>query len=234
MEVALGALSENLSSPGLGAWTFFYEYGWKPTTDRQKAGLRAVKRALIDNGYGKGIDVDMLIFGDAVRNRAVEFQRANGIGADGVVGPKTMRKLLALYIMRAENDHGLPDHVLGQLCYGESNNDPIAEGVIDKDDEGVLQFHLPFWPHVTLLQAWDPKFEIDMGAQKLANLKTQTGSWKGAIAAWNIGATYAKAWVLDGYPASGGPSMGLDPLGQPIDSYARATAYYGYVTSLPF
>lgn len=224
-----------VASPGLGAWTFYYRYGWTPASDRQRAGLRAMKEALIANGYAKGIVVEMEVFGTAVTNRTKEFQFAHGLTPDGVIGPKTARALFALYYAEAELKYGIPDHLLAKTGYGESNDDPIAEGVVDKDDEGVLQFHLPYWPGVTLGDAWDPTYEIARGAEKLASLRKITGSWKGAIAAWNIGATYAKLWVDAGYPPAGGPIMGTDPnTGVQIDAFVRATNYWTYVDSLPY
>lgn len=224
-----------VSSPGLGAWTFYYRYGWKPSSPRQSAGLRAIKVALIANGYGKGIDVEMQVFGGAATNRTKEFQHAHGLTADGVIGPKTARALFRLYYDSAEQDTGIPDHLLAKTGYGESSSDPIAEGVTDAEDEGILQFHLPYWPGVTEEQAWDPSYEITHGAEKLASLRRITGSWKGAVAAWNIGATYARFWVIAGYPPAGGPIMGTDPnTGQPIDSFTRATNYWAYIDALPY
>jgi len=64
----------------------------------------------------------------------------------------------------------------------------------------------------------------------LATKKSATGSWKGAVAAWNIGNTYAWMWVQDNYPASGGPIMGTDSHGNPIYAYTRATNYFNAIS----
>lgn len=232
---ALGALDPKLeASPGLGAWTFYYKFGWKPAGDRQIAGLLAMKRALIDNGFGRGIDLEQLIFGNAVTNRTKEFQTYHALGSDGVIGPRTARRLFLHYFDIVEAGLGIPDHLLARIGCGESNDDPIAEGVIDAEDEGILQFHMPFWPGVTLEQAWDPREAIRLAGTKLSELRLITRSWQGAVAAWNIGATYAKQWVAAGYPASGGPIMGTDADGNKIDSFERATHYWNYVTALPY
>lgn len=231
----LGARDPQLTtSPGLGAWTFFYKFGWKPTGDRQTAGLLAMKRGLIDNGFGRGIDLEQLIFGNAATNRTKEFQTYHALGADGIIGPRTARRLFFSYFELVEANLGIPDHFLAKIACGESNDDPIAEGIIDPDDEGILQFHLPFWPGVTLEQAWDPREAARLAGKKLGELRLVTRSWKGAVAAWNIGATYAKQWVAAGYPASGGPIMGTDADGNKIDSFVRATNYWTYVEALPY
>lgn len=225
----------HLASAGLGSWLFFYKFGWKPTTDRQRAGLHAMKQALIDNGFDKGIDLTQQVFGNAATARTVEFQRFQGdLTDDGVIGPRTARRLFALYFDLAEARNDIPDHLLAKTGCGESNDDPIAEGILDPEDEGILQFHLPFWPGVTLAQALDPVYEILRGADKLVALHRATGSWKGAVAGWNIGGTYAKQWVAAGYPATGGPTMGTDATGKTIFAYERATAYWNYIDSLPY
>lgn len=46
-------------------------------------------------GYGYGIDVDG-IFGTQTRDVVIDFQRANGIKTDGIVGEETWRYLLSL------------------------------------------------------------------------------------------------------------------------------------------
>lgn len=240
--VALGALDETAAAAleerraaGLGSWRFYYKLGWKPTTDRERAGLLAMKQAFIEQGYGKGIDLAMEVFGNAVTNRTKEFQAAFGLVADGIIGPNTARRLFRFYYAAAEARYAIPDRRLARIGYGESNDDPIAEGVVDDDDEGILQEHLPFHPDLTLAQAWTPSYVIAYGGKQLADLRAGTGSWKGAVAGWNVGRTYAKLWVQAGYPSEGGPSMGTDPVtGKTIDAFTRATNYEAYVMGLPF
>ena len=234
---ALGALDPELAaSVGVGAWSFgYYKLGLKAGDDpRKRAGILAVKHALIDAGYPHGIDLSMFVFGNAVTNRVKEYQAAQQLTADGVVGPTTARYLWRTYASPAEQANGIPNHWVSRIGTGESNADPVAEGVVDPSDEGYLQFHLPYWPGTTLEEAWSPKYEIEQAAAKLKTLRRQTTSWEGAVAAWNIGSTYARQWVDAGYPTSGGPSMGNDANGNPIDSFKRATNYLAYVSALPF
>lgn len=221
---------------GVGAWSFgYYKLGLKADGDpRKKAGILAVKQAIIDAGYPQGIDLSMFVFGNAVTNRVKEYQAAQQLTADGIVGPTTARYLWRQYAGPVETELGIPNRWISRLGTGESNADPVAEGVVDPQDEGYLQFHLPYWPGTTLEQAWSPKYEIGQAGEKLKTLRRQTTSWKGAIAAWNVGSTYARQWVDAGYPSSGGPSMGTDANGNTIDSFTRATHYYDYVSALPF
>lgn len=58
--------------------------------------VRALQILLIGNGYScgnAGADGD---FGDATLSAVCKYQRDNGIGVDGVAGPKTMKKLMGL------------------------------------------------------------------------------------------------------------------------------------------
>lgn len=233
---ALGALDERLgSTPGIGAWSFYYRLGFTAGDDpRKRAGIVAVKKALIAAGFSKGIDLSMYVFGNAVTSRTKEFQEAHAIGADGVVGPKTARILWRPYIAQAETDGGIPNHWLGRIATGESNNDPVAEGIVDAEDEGLVQIHLPFHPEVTLAEAWDPDFSAFWAGQHLASDFRYVGSWRGAVAAHNIGRTYAKQWVEAEYPATGGPSMGTDANGNTVFAFERATAYVRYIGSLQY
>ena len=204
-----------------GAWTFYYREGFKASDDRQRAGIKAIKQELIYNGYDKGIDLTMVnVFGTAVSNRSKEFQAANGLVSDGVVGPNTALVLFRKRCRAAESSKGIPDKLVGRTGTLESNNDPIAEGYADPEDEGWGQIHLPFFPNVSIEQAWDPAYAIPFTANKLASDITYCDNdVDGGLAAYNVGRTYARRWVRAGKPASGGPELGGE------DAYVRATRY---------
>ena len=58
--------------------------------------VKALQILLIGRGYScgsAGVDGD---FGDATTAAVKEYQKANGIGTDGIVGPKTMSRLLGV------------------------------------------------------------------------------------------------------------------------------------------
>lgn len=208
---------------GLGAWSFgYYKFGFVPTNDRQKAGLRAVKQGLVDNGFSKNIVVDMEVYGNAVTARAKEFQKAHGLTSDGVVGPTSARFLWRHYIEAEETRHDIPEHFLGKIATLESANDPVAQGFSDDQDEGLFQWHMPYFAGETLAHAWNPAYVAPVTAERLVGAKGRVGSWLGAIAAHNCGEFYAKKWVQAGYPKSG-------LVDNNIDWYARASNYVGLV-----
>src|SRR4051794_13670721 len=116
---------------GLGAWSFgFYSYGMQVPNNRVAAGITAFKQALIDNGMGKGIDLSLPIFGSNMKRRTVDFQKANSIGTDGIIGPTTSRYLFRVYSHEAEltGTIEIPDHLLHKLGAEESGHDPVAQG----------------------------------------------------------------------------------------------------------
>lgn len=215
---------------GLGAWSFgFYHKGMAVPNDRVAAGVQAFKHALIDNGYGTGIDLTARGFGNAMRSEVKRFQAHEGLTADGVIGPATSHALIRLYAY-AEESGGtveIPDHLLAKQGRAESGDDPVAQGYDDAQDEGWAQLHMPYFPDLTLAQAWKPPVAV----QKLgSHLKTffvdEAADWDGAVASWNVGTGTALAWVHAGKPASG------DVVGG-VDWYVRATRYVALVKSQP-
>lgn len=214
---------------GLGGWSFgFYHHGMAVPNDRVAAGIKAFKQALIDNGFGAGIDITLPVFGSNMRKRTIAFQKAVGISADGVIGPTTARHLFRHYsfALEASGTVEIPDHLLQKLCGEESDHDPVAQGYSDPQDEGWAQLHLPYYPGLTVEQAWQPPIA---GQKASSVLKTfyvdDAADWDGAVAAWNVGSGTAKIWVDAGKPAS------LVING--FDWGARATEYVALVKSQP-
>lgn len=207
---------------GLGAWSVgYYRKGMPVPNDRVAAGLVAFKQALIDSGFGSGVNLDAHKFGAAMERETRRFQTNEGIAADGVIGPTTARHLFRHYTYKAE-DGGtikIPGHLLQRLGGQESGHDPVAEGYVDPDDEGWAQINLPNHPTVTVTQAWTPSFAIPWAAHYLMKFYVnEAADWDGAVASYNIGYYEAKQWVNDGKPATG-PVMGG------VDYYARASHY---------
>lgn len=217
---------------GLGAWSFgYYHYGMEVPNDRVAAGIVAFKRALIDNGYVKGIVPDLAIFGSAMRNRTVAFQEHNGLTPDGIIGPTTARFLFRKYTFADEAAENIPNHLLGRLGFTESSHDPVAQGFEDPEDEGWAQINLPSHPQVTREQAWTPSFAIPFAGTLLGNFYAGVvRDWDGAVASFNVGQTYAAKWVKAGKPAGG---LVVDLGGEKIDVYARAYNYVLLVKAAP-
>lgn len=216
---------------GLGAWSFgFYHENMVVPNDRVKAGIVAFKQALIDQGYKDGVDLASGKFGHSVAKQTKAFQHAQGIQVDGVIGPQTARNLFRFYTY-AEEQGGtieIPGHLLQRQGGLESGHDPVAQGFSDDKDEGWAQLHMPYFPNVTLEQAWTPSFAIEkMGSRLKSFYVNEAADWDGAVASWNVGTGTAIAWVAAGKPASG--NIVVLANGTKIDWYARATHYVALV-----
>jgi hypothetical protein len=214
---------------GLGGWSFgFYHLGMAVPNDRVAAGVKAFKQALIDNGHGAGIDITLPVFGSNASKRTKDFQRAVAITADGVIGPQTSRYLMRLYSF-AEEATGtieIPDHLLQKVGGEESDHDPVAQGYDDPQDEGWAQLHMPYFPGLTVQQAWQPPVAVQKLGSKLKTFYVDDrADWDGAVASWNVGTETAVEWVDAGKPAS------LVING--FDWGARATEYVGLVKAQP-
>lgn len=223
-----GKLAETLVAPG---WQWLYEYLKDPADGgaRYAAGVAAYKTALIANGYPTGIIPSSPIWGNFARDRAVEFQRAHNLTADGVVGPKTAQALLRIYVSTWESHYGIPDHLAGKQGTLESNNHAVAQGWADAGDEGWGQIHMAFHPDITVVQAWDPAFAIKWLAGQLWSNHANLKDYDAALAAYNVGYSTAKLWLAAGKPDHGGPVWSGN-----VDAFTRASEYVGLVRSTPY
>lgn len=214
---------------GLGAWSYGYYYeGMDVPNDRVAAGVQAFKHALVDNGHGHGINFDARGFGASMRRCTVNFQKQVGIPHDGVIGPTTARYLMRFYTFALESADTveIPDHLLQKQGGEESGHDPVAQGFDDPEDEGWAQLHMPYYPGVTLAEAWQPPFAAEKMSSELKTFYVnEAADWDGAVAAWNVGSGTAKEWVDAGKPAS----MVVDG----VDWGARATHYVALVKAQP-
>lgn len=210
---------------GRGAWPFYYKLGLdlrSAPQSRDAHGIYALKRELIFNGNtgnGKMI-ADMPTWGKYADIACKAFQKSHGLLVDGVLGPKTARAMFHKRFLAFEDQFGIPNNLLTKIKTLESSNDPVAQGYVDLDDEGLMQINLHFHPEITTEFAWDPAECGPWGGSQLASSITYCDhDLDGGVAAWNIGRFYARQWVRAGKPASGGPLIGSD------DAYARATKY---------
>jgi len=191
--------------PVSAAWSSYYQYGDSATANTPRwYGIIAFKNELIYNGFGKAIVNTLGSFGDAMRNRVVEFQKANGLEADGVIGPSTARRLFKKRITAIETARNIPNQYLNRQTSLESLYDPGAVGFIDQRDRGLNQINSGAHPDVSDAEAFNPEFSLDWSADFLLGNRIRVGGdWEGAVVAHNIGWYYAKKWVDAGKPASG-------------------------------
>lgn len=214
-----------------GAWPYFYQLGLDFRSDpqgRDAYGIYALKNELIYNGFSKGINPSTAYWGDKVVGRTRDAQKFFGLYQDGVLGPVTARCLWRKRITASELTLTIPVHLLAKIKTLESGDDPVAQGEVDPNDEGLFQENLPSNPSLTPVQCWTPSFIIPHAASQLANhIKDCGNSAKAGTAAWNVGNFYANKWRLDDFPASGGPIVD----GQ--DMYERCTQYVNLVNSEP-
>ncbi len=221
--LALGVTTIAKADTVYGAWTTPYYYGLSaPTGSHLGYALVGIKHELAYNGYGAGLG-DQPAFGIAARSNTKAFQRANGLYADGVIGPKTAKVLFRKRAAAWEAVYGIVGGYSQRIKTLESANDPNAIGYVDHDDHGLEQINLRFHPDITVAQAIDPAFSIPWEAQHLRNDYNSLGDWDAALAAHNIGTFYATKWLAAGKPASG------FVLASGVDIYTVATKYVALV-----
>lgn len=211
-------------------WAWQYQENMLIDTARKAAGVKAMKQALIDNGYSQGIKVEVVAFGDAVANRTGEFQKTEGLQADQIIGRVTARHLYRKYADAAAAKYQIPDDLVSHVRAWESRGDPVARSYTG--DEGIAQINPASHPDLTISQIWDPRVAIPFIGSYLYGSWLYCGrDWDGAVAAYNMGASSAGKWVKAGKPAEGGPSLGNDSEGNPLDAWSHATFYVSHVRS---
>lgn len=192
---------------GLGAWWHLFRKGDDARSDphgRLAHGITGWKGELVYNGFGAGVVEALPFFGDAADRQTRAFQSAHGLAVDGVVGRQTGSALLRKRKQDAELLAGVPSHWLCRIGTWEGGNDVVAQGWLNPDDEGTLQYNLAAHPDLTQDECWRPAFILPRGARDLVQLEQEVGGdWEGAVAAWNQGAACAHRWVKAGKPADG-------------------------------
>jgi hypothetical protein len=188
----------------MGAWTNFYKKGLTAPYGTPLAyGIMACKAELIYNGYSKNVNSTLNVFGDAASKRTKEFQKDNGLEADGVIGPITSKALFKKRILEVEQQFNIPDNLICKQIALESGFDPAATGTVDPRDRGFAQINSHWHPDVEDSEAFDPAFSIVWTSQFLADNLSYLKDVDAAIAAHNVGRFYAKKWLEAGKPATG-------------------------------
>lgn len=225
--VALGA-ARSAEASGTILWAWTYRLGMLVEPGRMAAGVQAMKRALVDNGYADKVAVDVPAWGDHVTAQTRAFQEAEGLSADGVVGRVTARHLFRIYDAATEQLYSIPDHLVGRQSHGESDNDPVARSATG--DEGRGQINPPSHPQISLAQMWTPSFASHFtGSYLYGSYIYVGGDWDGAIAAYNVGGSLAKKWVDAGKPSSGGPKIVVG--GSEVDGWTHCAEYVDGIRS---
>ena len=147
----------------MGAYDYGrYQKGMDGRNDsRLAAGIIAIKKELIYNGFDKNIDTELPYFGDAVSNRLKEFQASKGLQVDGQAGQLTLTELFRKRVVATEKKFELTTGALGKKLKLESGYDPIAIGYVDPLDTGIAQINLNAHPDVSKEEAFDPGFAIN-------------------------------------------------------------------------
>lgn len=213
---------------GLGAWSYGAYYRGMVLRDaRHVAGLRAFKQEVVYVGKGRGVVIDLPVFGDQIDASVRELQAAWSHTVNGRIGSTFARYLFWTRANRDALSRGIPNRLVHKLITLESVHDPVAQGFADDRDEGGAQIHMPFNPDVTVAQAWDPAFYIPFVADRLVDSYNYVGKdWDGAVAAHNVGSETARLWVVAGKPGKG-------RLIGNTDWFTRAIAYVALVKRQP-
>lgn len=86
--------------------------------------------------------------------------------------------------MRLSLRHGLPAGLLRRMAYQESRFNPSARSPVGA--LGILQF-MPTTAAEFKINPLDPFASIEAAGKYMAQLKKSTGTWTGALAAYNWG-----------------------------------------------
>lgn len=135
----------------------------------------------------------------------ISKQHAAGLILDDGDTPETVVERMRPYISDiydAEDSNGLPRGLLKKILYSESRfRDDIVSGNTRSSAGavGIAQF-MPSTAEELKIDPTDPKQAIPAAGKYLASLKEQTGSWEGAVAAYNWGVGNVKRKGLEQAP----------------------------------
>lgn len=195
----------------------------KPSDDRRIIyACRAIKRELVYLGY-KGIVLDHDLYGSGTRSAVKLFQKANGLGEDGMVGKQTANALWRARIKSL----AIPRGWLRALTHWESGDDPGAEFVNTDGsaDRGLCQLNSTRKP-LTEEEAFDPATALAFTAGYLRSSADSfddgdchpdaPGRWRLAVGSWRT-PVGARDWCELGT---------VEPSNDPDSTWAERAAFY--------
>ena len=193
-----------MASPGVGFWRIPGMYHRRMTLPRdafhrQRSvwAIRALK-AELEHATRITIDLDYELLGPRAEQAIETFQRSAGLVVDGVIGPKTARRLFFPLYAWWEAALEIPQRFLWGQGRLESQLDPGAEGGVDRDDRGVAQWNRRYHPDVTDELAFsNPRFCVQREAEDLRRAFDRFGWWDPALA-WHNHHVDAIAWAQNG------------------------------------
>lgn len=195
------------------------------STDTHRLGLSymTVKRELSDQGFDASdkLVVDQPVWGLSAREALFTWQKQFAetiVPHDKVFSYYDSRLLFAPYCFETAMFWSIPWNAVYKLIGLESNFYPAAYNAAS-DDSGLAQINLHANPNVTMEEAFDARFAINYGGERLAanhkriKSSSYTYRWWGAIVSHNAPA-WAQEWVDEQCPKDGGPLITIPGVGQ--------------------
>lgn len=180
-------------------------------------GVLAIKNRLVELGYGVDtIDVEHGALGPAVATEIKNFQAANGLAADAIIGPATTKALFLPIVQGAAIAYGVPWELVCGVIQNESAWDPGAVGYSDISDLGLAQINGPSQPGLSIEDRFDPRLAIEFVANIFARNVKYFGNDRDAVAAYNLGVRGCEMWI-----AAGRPDVWLPPWSKTERSVAK-------------
>lgn len=97
--------------------------------------------------------------------------------------------------------YGVPARLLAAQAMQESGFNPRAQS--GAGAEGIMQLEPAFYPNVDV---WDPADAIPAAAHSMAHYRSEFGSWRLALAAYNWGPGHVAEWRKTGLGESVWPA----------------------------
>lgn len=141
------------------------------------------------------------IFGPGTAIAVRTAQSHFGLIADGVVGRKTMPRLLRSAVVQTARVNSVPPEPVYGILANEGAWDPAAVGTLDANDLGLAQINTVAHPTTTFAEAFCPSYAIRFVATYLAAAMTLVdGNLRDAVVSYNLGYGGTRQWIRAGRP----------------------------------
>lgn len=157
------------------------------------------------------------------------WQSDNDVVSDGVAGPQTLKKMFNPMLSNVANAFDPANATgIGRITRGiigiESGYDPGAIGKENPGRYGVAQIHMSLHHDVSAEQALDPVFAVSWVTRLIDDhLHHLSYDLRDAVAAYTLGLTSAKAWIIAGRPHTWTPKGSTEPID--IGDYIHKVIY---------